>query len=309
MFFENMKTAATQVAVLYLIVLVGFICDKTKLYTEKTARATVDLLLYIITTFAIINSFITIERTDDTLKKFFISLAVAFATHIIAILLNLPFFKKKDKKNPIFKFACIYGNVGFMALPLAQAILGAEGVFYCSSGVIAFNILTFTHGVSIMSNKGKTKIEVKRLILNPGVIAVAIGLPLFLLNVKMPYVISQPISLIGSLNSPVAMIIFGTYLSKTNFKTMFTEPKIYLTAFLKLVILPLLCIGVYALCGIRDTLLVASAITASVPCANNTFMFSSKYGRDVGTASQTVALVSFLSILTMPIMIAAAQSI
>lgn len=308
MFFDNMKTAATQVAVLYLIVLVGFICDKMNIFTEKTARATINLLLHIVAPCVIVNSFLSMEKTSDTVEKFFISLAIGFATHFAAIILNLPFFRKKDDKDAVYKYASIYGNVGFMALPLAQAVLGAEGVFYCSSGVIAFNILTFTHGVSIMS-KEKSRLNLKKIILNPGVIGVLIGLPLFLLEVKVPYVFSQPIGLISSLNTPVAMLIFGTYLSKTDMKSVFSHGKIYLTALLKLIVLPLVCIGIYALCGVRGSLLVASAITASVPCANNTFMFSSKYGRDVGTASQTVALVSFMSVLTMPVIIAVAQSI
>lgn len=303
-----MKTAATQVAVLYMMVLVGFICDKVKLYTEKTAKATIDLLLYIIGPCIMINSFISMEKTEETVKRFFLSLAIAFVTHFIAIILNLPFFRKKDNKNPVFKFASIYGNVGFMALPLAEAVLGAEGVFYCTSGVIAYNVITFTHGVAVMS-KEKYKIDIKKLILNPGVISVIIGLPLFLLQVKLPTVITQPISYLGSLNTPVAMIIFGTYLSKTNLKAMFFEKRIYLTALLKLIVLPLICIGLYSICAINGSLLVASSITASVPCANNTFMFASKYDRDVETASQTVALVSFISILTMPVIIAVAQSI
>ncbi len=303
-----MKEAATQVAVLYVMVLVGFACDKTSIFTEKTAKSTIDLLLYIIGPALLINSFITMEKTDDSVKKFFISFALAFLTHIIAIVLNLPFFRKKDKENPVYKFASIYGNTGFMALPLAQAVLGAEGVFYCSNGVIAYNVLTFTHGIKVMAGD-KYKFSILKLILNPGVISVIIGLPIFLLQIKLPYVISQPISYIGSLNTPIAMLIFGTYLSKTNMKTLLFNKKIYLVAFLKLVLMPCVCIGAYAICGVKGAILVASAITASVPSGNNTFMFASKYEKDSGIASQTVALVSFISILTMPVVIAAAQSV
>lgn len=308
MFFENMKAAASQVAVLYVMVLVGFICDRINLFTEKTARATIDLLLYIIGPCVMINSFLGMECNDETVKKFFLSLLIAFATHFIAIVLNLPLFRKRDDKDPVYKFASIYGNVGFMALPLAQAVLGAEGVFYCSNGVIAYNVINFTHGVKVMS-KEKYKISIKKLILNPGVISVLIGLPLFLLKIKLPFVLSQPISYLSSLNSPVAMLIFGTYLSKTDLKSMFSQKKIYLVALMRLIVVPLVCLGLYSLVGVRGTLLVASAITASVPCANNTFMFASKYGRDSAVASQTVALVSFISIVTMPIMIALAQSV
>lgn len=303
-----MKEAATQVAVLYVMVLVGFICDKAGIFTEKTAKATIDLLLYIIGPALLINSFITMERTDETVKKFFVSAALAFATHIIAIVLNIPFFRKKDKRSPVYKFASIYGNTGFMAIPLAQAVLGPEGVFYCSNGVIAYNVMAFTHGVKVMAGD-KYKFSPLKLILNPGVISVIIGLPLFLMQIKVPYVISQPINLIGSLNTPVAMLIFGTYLSKTDMKTLLSNKHIYLVGLFKLIIMPCVCLGIYYLCGIRGALLVACIITASVPSGNNTFMFASKYNKDAGVASQTVALVSFISILTMPVIIAAAQSI
>ncbi|MGN1195289.1 MAG: AEC family transporter [Acutalibacteraceae bacterium] len=308
MFLENVKTAAGQVAILYLIVLIGFLCDKGKIFTEKTARKLIDLLLYIMTPCMIINSFLSMECTGDTIKMFFVSLAVAFATHFIAITLNLPFFRKKNYTNPVYKYASIYGNVGFMALPLAQAVLGAEGVFYCASGVIAFNIITFTHGVKIMSGD-EFKVNFKSLILNPGVISVIIGLPLFLLKIRLPEIIAEPVDMIGSMTTPTAMLIFGTYLSNTDLKTMFLDKKIYLVALLKLVALPLICLGVYRLCGITGALLVASSITASVPSANNTFMFATKYNKDAFVASKTVALVSFISIITMPVIIAIAQSI
>ncbi len=308
MFLDNVKQAATQVSILYIMVAIGFICDKTKLFTEKTARALVNFLLYLVVPCMLIRSFTKIELTKHNLLMFFLSLILAFATHFISIALNIPLFRKKNNENPIYKYASIYGNVGFMALPLATEILGDEGVFYCANGVIAFNIITFIHGVKLMSRE-EYKLNIKSLLLNPGIISVLIGLPLFLLQVKLPVLISQPISYLAELNTPLAMLIFGTYLANTDIKTMFTDKKIYLTALIKLLVMPLLCIGIYRLCGVTGTLLVACAITACVPSANNTFMFASKFGRDAGLASKTVALVSFFSIITMPVVIAIAQSI
>lgn len=308
MFLENVKQAATQVSILYIMILVGFVCDKAKLFTEKTARALVNFLLYLVVPCMLVRSFTKIELTKHNLLMFFLSLVLAFATHFISIALNIPFFRKKNDENPIFKYASIYGNVGFMALPLAAEILGDEGVFYCANGVIAFNIITFIHGFKLMSRE-KCKLSFKSLLLNPGIISVLIGLPLFLLQVKLPVLVSQPLSYLAELNTPLAMLIFGTYLANTDLKTMFTDKRIYLTALLKLLVMPLLCVGIYRLCGVSGTLLTACAITACVPSANNTFMFASKFGRDAGLASKTVALVSFFSIITMPVVIAIAQSI
>lgn len=307
MFLENLITAATNVGVLYIIVAVGYICDKAGIYTEETARKTVNFLLYFVASCTLINSFIKIEATPDTIVKFFTAFGVAVATHIIAILINMLTFRNKaDEKNAVYKFASIYGNVAFMALPLAQAVLGDEGVLYCAGGAVVFNLFTFTHGVKLMGKEG-TKLSAKKLLINPGVMAVVIGLPIFLSGLELPYIVTRPVEMLADLNTPVAMLVFGTYLSRTDLKTMLLDKKIYGVALMKLIVLPLICMGVYYAFGLSGTLLTAVIITASVPSANNTFMFASVYGRDTATASKTVALVSFLSILTMPVIIAITQ--
>ncbi len=307
LFLSNLITAATNVAVLYIMVAVGYVSDKVGIFTEETAKKVVTFLLYVVATCTLINSFIKIDATPDTVGKFFTAFGLAVATHLIAIFINIFTFRnKQDDKNPVYKFASIYGNVAFMALPLAQAVLGDEGVLYCAGGAVVFNLLTFTHGVKLMSRQGE-KLSIKKVLINPGVIAVVVGLPIFLSGIEVPYLISQPIESLAALNSPVAMLVFGTYLSRTDLKSMLLDKKIYLTAVMKLLVLPLICIGVYYLCGLRGAVLTAAIITASVPSANNTFMFSSIYGRDAATASKTVALVSFISILTMPVMIAITQ--
>ncbi len=307
MFLENLITAATNVGVLYIIVAVGYLCDKLGVYTEETARKTVNFLLYFVASCTLINSFIKIEATPDTVGKFFTAFGLSVATHVMAILINMFTFRNKsDERSAVYKFASIYGNVAFMALPLAQAVLGDEGVLYCAGGAVVFNLFTFTHGVKLMSKEG-TKLSVKKILINPGVIATVIGLPIFLIGFDVPYIIARPVEMLADLNTPVAMLVFGTYLSRTDLKTMVLDKKIYAVAAMKLVVLPLICMGVYYLFGLRGTLLTAVIITASVPSANNTFMFSSLYGRDAATASKTVALVSFMSILTMPVIIAITQ--
>lgn len=311
LFFQNCLIAAKQVIILYIIVAVGYVCDKVGVFTEKTARASNDLLFYIITPCVIINSFLTTEFTAETAKGLALAGACAALTHITGIVLSAPFFRKKEDKNaPIFKFACVYGNMGYMALPLAQAVLGSEGVFYCSAGVIMFQVFCFTHGVWVMNrgNGGEAKFKPKNLILNPGVIAVIIGLPLFLLRLNMPEIITKPVSFIGSMNTPLAMLMLGTYMSNAGLKTIFKNKEQYLTAAVKIIAVPLVMFGLLKVTGlVTGTLLTACIIQSSAPSANNTVMFSAKYGRDTGVASKTVAFVSFASILTMPVMIALTQ--
>ncbi len=310
MFLDNVLIAGEQVLILYVIVAIGFISDKVGFFTEKVAKSCTDLLFYVVTSAKIVESFYTLEYSPETAKKLFIALGCGLLLHLVSAGISTVVFNRCPKeKSCIFKYASAYGNCGYMALPLASAVLGDEGVFYCSAVIISFQMFTFTHGVYTINKGSETaaKFEWKKLILNPGVLSVIVGLPIFLLSIDLPDIITEPVSYVASLNSPLAMLIFGTYIAHTNFKSIFKEWRILGVAAIKLLILPAIMLGALHLIGINGTLLVALIISASAPPATNTAIFAAKYDRDTGLASQTVAAVSFISILTMPVMIAAAQ--
>lgn len=303
-----MKIAAEQVAILYIIVAVGIIADKTNLFTEKTARLCTNLLFFIITPAVIVRSFLQIKYDAETAKGLFVAIGCGLLLHFVAAVINIPFFRKGEKnKASVLKFACVYGNCGYMALPLANAVLGPEGVFYCSAVIMSFQMFVFTHGVFIMSvsdKKEKVHFDLKKLIINPGTLSVAVGLPLFLLGVTLPKLIVEPVTYIASMNTPLAMLIFGAYLSKVKLGKIFSDGRILIVALFKLIVLPLVMLAIFKLFGLTGTLLSALIISASAPTANNTVIFAAKYGRDSVFASTTVAIVSFISIITMPFMIA-----
>ncbi len=307
MFFDNLLTTATQVVILYILIAVGFFADKAGLYTEKASRLNTNLLFYIVTPLVIVNSFLTIDNSPENLKNFGLAAVFGVVLHLVGIVLIIPFFKKSgEEKSGIYKYASVYGNCGYMALPLAGAVLGPQGVFYCSAVIMVFNIFCFTHGIYVIGAQNG-KFNFKKLLINPGTIGVAIGLPLFLSGITLPEVIASPISGLAALNTPLAMLIFGTYIAHTDLKTMFTDKYIYLVCVLKLLVLPLVLIGIFKLFNLPTMLAMAITVSASAPSANNTVIFAGKYNLDTGTASKTVALVSFFSVLTMPVMIALAS--
>lgn len=311
LFLSNVLTAFTQVVILFLVAMVGLICHKTGIYTEKASRLTTDLLFYIVAPAIIIRSFLGMEFSSDTLGGLLKALIGGIFFHLVGMIFTKILFNKSDKDTAcIFKYACCYGNVGYMALPLAQAVLGDEGVFYCSVILVPFNILSFTHGVSLMQKRGENeKFNFKKLLVNPGVIGVAIGLPLFLLQVELPEVIYAPVSYLADLNTPLAMVMFGTYLAAADWKTIFSDKRIFVSALVKIILVPLITVVSLKLLGFGGTLLVACVLSAAAPTASNTVMFAAKYDRDTGLASKVTSLISVLSIITMPVMIAIAQSL
>ncbi len=314
-FLTNVYTVFMQVAMLAIIMAVGFLGDRIGFFTEKAAKMANDLLFYIITPAVIINSFANVGFTKQNAISFLTAFLCAVAFHIVAMAVSALMFNKGDKnKNAIFKYGVMYGNMGYMGLPLSAAVISAVtgsgdiGVFYCSAAVAAFNIFSFTHGVWLMSDSSG-KFDPKKLIINPGTIGVLIGAPLFLFGISVPEIIKTPLTHLANMNTPLAMVMFGTYLSKADFKTMFRQGNIYITAFIKLIALPLVSIFAFYLLGIRGNLLIVASVFVSTPTASNTVMFAAKYGKDTALASQLTGLVTLLSTITMPACVALAMMI
>lgn len=309
MFLDNLKTIALQVLILYLIAGIGFVTDKIGIFKKDDGKRLIDLLFNVILPIAIIHTFMTMEYTAEHVKGIFIAFACAFATHIFGALVSALTFRKRSlKERGIYHYAMILSNAAFLALPLAKSVIGAEGIFYCSVYVAVFNMVAFTLGVYQISGR-EAKLNLKKLILNPGSMSVIIGLPLFFIQPDIPYFIEYPMEIVGDCNSPLAMIVFGTFLANSNFKNMFAKKEIYFVSFIRLILIPLCMLGLFYVCGVRGELLVAMIISASAPTATNTAMYAAKYDNDTALGSEVVAQSSVLSIITMPVLVALAAVI
>lgn len=308
-FLSNLQVVAIQVVILYLIAGVGFVADKTKIFVREDAKRLVDLLFNLILPFAIISSFMSMERTKEHIVGLAVAMGLAFLTHAIAIGISTLSFRRKSKlERGIYHYAITFSNAAFLALPLAQSVVGDEGVFYSSCYVAAFNVLAFTYGINQISGE-KAKINVKSLVLNPGSISVLIGVPLFLLQVQLPEFLQTTMNRIGACNSPMAMIVFGTFLANCNFKNIFIKKEVYFVSFLRLIAIPMIMLTIFKLVGIEGNMLKALVISASAPVATNTAMYAAKYDNDTALSSELVGQTSIFSIITMPVIVALASVI
>ncbi|MGN0527895.1 MAG: AEC family transporter [Eubacterium sp.] len=306
-FGENLQTVALQVVILYLIAAIGFVADKTKIFVQADGKRLVDLLFNLILPFAIINSFRSMERTPEHIKGLVIAFLLALLTHLLGIGISALTFRKRSlAQRGIYHYAITFSNAAFLALPLAESVVGEEGVFYCSCYVAVFNIFAFTYGINQISGK-TAKINIKNLILNPGSISVIIGIPLFLLQPDLPVFVTDVMQRVGACNSPMAMIVFGTFLANCNFKNIFVKKEIYFVSLLRLVVIPVVMLFVFKLIGVSGSMLTALTISASAPVATNTAMYAAKYDNDTALSSELVGQTSVFSVITMPVIVALAS--
>ena len=303
---QSFLDVGQQVLVLFALIAVGALLTKRRLITDAGARTMTDVVLYAVTPCVIINAFQR-EYRPELLTGLLISLLAAFLTLLFSVLLAELLYRRRDiDRGVVLKFAVVFSNCGFMALPLQEAVLGADGVFYGAAFIVVFNLFMWTYGLIRMSGKTSLK-EASRAVLNPGVIGTLIGVQLFVFSVELPDVVLSPVKFLASLNTPVPMLVIGYHLMHTNFRRILRDRDAYVAMSLRLVILPLLAMGVMLLCGVDGVVLCAMVIAVASPVAAFTTMMASKYGRDVQLSTGIVSATSLFSVITMPLIVGLAR--
>lgn len=300
---DDFFTVAQNVLTLFILIGIGAVCCKVKLLNETAVKCCANLVLYIATPCVIIKSCIR-EFDVGMLKGFLIVATAAVVNHLLLILVARVLFRdKEESRRRVLRFSTIFSNAGYMAIPLQQAVLGDEGVFYCAAYIIVFNITLWTYGVAEMSGD-KNALSARKILINPGIIGVVIGLCVFLLSLPIPTLVQDAIGHMASLNTPIPMLIVGYYLAQTDLRAALKDGRSYLALALRLIIMPLIALGVLLLCGVRGAVLTSLMICIATPTATACTMFATRYDRNPLLSVNLVSLTTLASVITMPLLIA-----
>lgn len=295
-----------------ILIIAGVICYRIKMISVSGTKEMSAIILQVVNPVVI---FLAYQRDFNTglLKGLLMCILISVIAFAAAILISYLVIRSGDvSSRNIERFACIYSNCGFMGIPLVDALLGLEGVFYLTAFLTVFNILVWTHGVMQMSGVKSFKSLVCAFH-SPAVIAIFAGLISFVIRAFVSPEISAAISdnivmkslgYVADLNTPLAMIVAGASIAQVNLKAAIKKPRIYLAAFVRLLLIP----GVVAvlLCILRFDYTQALTVTVamSAPSATMVTLFSIRYGKDYKYASEIFALTTVLSVATMPLIVA-----
>lgn len=304
---EAFLSVVMEVAVILILILVGYFTVKKGMFTKESLGSITSFLLYIVTPCLIVSSFLSAESGKlDGWTLLFAAVLPALSI-VISIALSYLFFRREPSgRRRVLRFSMIFCNVGFMGIPLVEGIVGSEGVLYGSFFIAVFNIFCWTYGYVMM---GGGKVRLKALLLNPGVIGIAIGLPLYLLDVPVPALFVEPVELISALNTPLAMIVVGGYIAQVKLRAFVSDLAVYKMAVLRLVVAPLLYLALVWLLRPDETLLMSTVIQAATPVAANCVLFAVQYGSDAELASKSVAVSTALSVVTIPLLTVLVQAL
>jgi malate permease and related proteins len=314
---DNFLIVVTQVGILFALMAVGAACRRMRLLDDSAVKGLVNVLLLVVTPCLIVDCF---QRPFDSrmLNGFLIAFAVAFLAHLAIVWFSRLTAWGDERRLPVLRLAAVFSNAGFMGIPLEQAILGDEGVFYGIVYVVIFNLFMWSWGLMVMktgkgilaSGSARGLVNLKMFV-NPGTVGIAAGLPLFLLSVNLPELVRTPVRLMAGLNTPLAMLVIGFYLAGADFRPLLRSPAAAVAAATRLVVFPLAMLGGFWLfrAHLDRTMMLAFVTAASAPVAATVTMFASKFGRDVDLSVGLVSGTTLLSIVTMPVVIALAMEV
>lgn len=291
-----------QVGILFVLIVIGFICGKTGVVTQEGKKILSNFLVTVIVPAMILNAYLSMEFDPQVLSNLLLAFGLSFGAILFAMLVSfLLTLKMKTQNKKVLWFAFSFSNAAYMGFPLIQGLFGDEGMIYASAFATVFNIIVWSVGYAIMSGEMGMRQIAKSVAKSPVTYAVLLGLILYLCRIPLPDVIRQPISSIGSTTTPLSMIIIGVMIAESRLKSILANKEIWITAVVRLVLIPAVTFGIFYLFGIGGMVGSVILIQAACPTAATTSVLAAQFNHDESIGAGTVVITTICSIATLTV--------
>ena len=293
-----------QIAAMFLMMAVGVLLVRLRVLKPENGTIISKILLYAVVPCTIINSY-QIDFTPEKLAGLGVSILGAVIVHAIFLLLERA-LRRPLKLHPVESASILYSNAGNLIIPLVMAALGNEWVFYISGYMIVQQLLIWTHGKSMVS--GQRQWDWKKIVTNVNIIAIAVGIVLFLTGFRFPSVVQTAMNSIAGMIAPLSMILTGMLLGGMKLREIVGTPRAYLITALRLVAFPLVIVLVFGLTGLTKLhpeatqILLVTLLAASSASATTITQFAQLYNDRPGYTSIISIMTVIFCILTIPLM-------
>ena len=296
---ENIVVMVT----LFAIVIVGFVAGKLGYMGGDFDKRLSSLVIDITCPALILSSTMSGQLPDR--KMILPLLLISLLTYIlltgVALLVPRWLTKRRDDEG-VVGFALMFGNVGFIGYPVVASIFGHEAVFYAAVLNVVNTFAVFTIGVMlIMGGRGAYTFRMKVLWSTPmlaaymAILIVALGIG------DVPRVISQPLTLIGQITVPAALLIIGSSMSHLSARTMLGNSTVYTTTVFRLALLPLALFFLFSALGFRQLVVNINTVVIAMPVATYGTILCLKHGLDTTLITEVTFITTLLSVITIPL--------
>jgi len=292
---------------LFVIVIVGYMAGKLGYMGGEFDRKLSSLVINWTCPALILSSAMTGELPD---RRFILPLlAISVVTYLVltGVAFWLPRFltRRKDDEG-VVGFAMMFGNVGFMGYPVVASIFGHEAVFYAAVLNVVNTFAVFTVGTILVTGKGEVegpRFQKKVLYSTPMLSAYLTMLIVALEIDNIPACISQPLTMIGDITVPAALLIIGSSMSQLPLRALMGNATVYITTVMRLVVVP---VAMYFLClllGFDPYVVNINTVVIAMPVATYGTILCLKYNRDTSLMAEVTFITTLLSMITIPLLV------
>ena len=300
----------TQVVIIFLLMLLGAIIRKFGFLHLQSINDITNIALYFLSPMVILKAFQQ-PFSSTRMHTFLLTLEAIFVSYLVTIILTKVVFSwvKDPNMRHIVSYGSIYSNNGFMGVPLAQALFGDAGVFYAVASLIGFNVMSWTHGVSLFHRRTNESWaqKIRKIILNPNIIAIIVGLVTFCCSIHFPPIIGQFLIYGSAAFTPISMMIIGSNLVGIQLKDIKLGIPASTALLLRNVLYPLVNLVALKLLGVTNTAINVTVILAACPVAGLVVLFTLQAKGDPKPAVTLMSISTILSLITIPLVFAIAN--
>lgn len=290
-----------QVIELFLIIFAGMVLQKKKLILSDHKKMLSGLLVNFIVPCMIINSYLGDYESDvlgNLGSAFLYSIILSLGGIGIGFLTS--FGVEKDKVG-IYRFACGFSNAAYMGFPLVRALFGEEGILYASAYVTIFNILVWSLGCMLLSDKMNVRTMVVKVVTCPSIIAVVVGLVVYLLHIPVTEIVATPVGMVADMTTPLSMLIIGVTIGETQVLGILKEKDLWRALCVRHLLIPMLSLLLFWTLQFRGMAAMVTLVLEAAPTATLTTILAIEYDRDYEFAAGVVVVSTFLSIVLLPV--------
>ena len=291
---------------LFALVVVGYIAGKLGYLGGDFDRQLSRLVINITCPALILSSAMTGELPD---RQYILPLLlISVVTYLLlagaGFLLPRYLTNDKNHQGPI-GFALIFGNVGFMGYPVVASIFGHEAVFYAAVLNVVNTFAVFTIGTILINGTSSEKERFeKKVLYSTPMLAAYLTMGIVALRIdNIPEAISQPLTMLGNITVPVALLIIGSSMSQLSLRTMLGNRTVYATTLLRLAILPVGVHFLMRLVGFDPFVVNINTLVIAMPVATYGTILCLKYGKDTTMITEVTFITTLASMVTIPLLV------
>lgn len=290
---------------LFALVVVGYIAGRLGYMGGEFDKKLSSLVINFTCPALILSSAMTGELPDRRLilPLLGISTLTYVILSVVAFLLPRYLTRKKEDEG-IVGFALMFGNVGFMGYPVVASIFGHQAVFYAAVLNVVNTFAVFTIGtILIVGDLSDGKRFQKKVLYSTPMLSAYLAILIVALGIdNIPNIISQPLTMLGNITVPAALLIVGSSMSQLSARSMLGNLTIYTTTVFRLLLIP---IGFYFLCsalGFDPYVVNINTVVIAMPVATYGTILCLKYNRDTTLITEVTLITTLLSMLTIPLL-------